>query len=465
MKIAVFSINPIYPKIVTGGASKHLYHITRQLGARGHSIEIYCAQTEESKEPFTWSKNVLVCPNLPFDLPFPQPYALSGPDLALITERLSMGVNNADRFYIHDGEWLIPDIYTDIPTITSFRDNIYPESVLGTFITKADEVICVSPYSAAVIKNTAGRFFPALNQRIHQVNNGIDFSQFRHRDSTALAREFGLDLDRDEILLHPHRPERGKGLFETVHIANKLVHQHGLSNLKVLVPAWVEEMVSEEEKAFYSEILTLMQDLDVEENFIFFPWLPNDRMPELYSLADVTLCMGTIVEAFGNVAYESLACGTPSIVANVGVHRTMMPDDLITKVHPGDIESAVQCALEIFDQDVFVSKEATDFIHSHMDFRQQIDDYVRIIENCSKRERIQFGEKSNTDQQNFTLAPWCYFNGTRIYHDFHSKFEEEPDLCELANDHEVITYDLAIESGVSQSTWESWIARSFIVNH
>lgn len=52
-------------------------------------------------------------------------------------------------------------------------------------------------------------------------------------------------------------------------------------------------------------------------------------MAAYYAAGEVTLCLGSMVEAFGNVAYESLVCGTPSIAARVGVHRGQLPDDLI----------------------------------------------------------------------------------------------------------------------------------------
>ncbi len=67
---------------------------------------------------------------------------------------------------------------------------------------------------------------------------------------------------------------------------------------------------SQGEADFYGEMIRLMVDLDVRDHFVFVPWIPAARMPELYSLGQVTLCLGNIVEAFGNVAYESLACGT-----------------------------------------------------------------------------------------------------------------------------------------------------------
>lgn len=465
MKIAIFSINPIFPEVVTGGASKHLYHIARHLGKRGHVVEIFCAQAEKNHDPFTWAENVMVYPVLPFDLPFPQPYAVSGPDLALITERLSEGLRKADRLYIHDGEWLLSDIYADIPTISSFRDNVYPESVLGTFVTKADEVICVSPYSAAVIEHTAGRFFPDLHNRIHQVNNGIDFSQYSQRDPKSLAKELGVDSEEDVILLHPHRPEPGKGLSETVRVVGRLVHQEGMANLQVLVPEWIGGMTSSGEKAYHNAMLRLMKDLGVQENFKFIPWLKNNRMPELYSLGAVTLCLGNIVEAFGNVAYESLACGTPSIVARVGVHRTLMLDELIAKVHYGDTDAAVDHVLEIVNRGYQVSQEVLGYLKSHMDFDQQIDAYVKIIENCTKRERLAFSTPEKGVGQEYQLAPWCYIDGDRIFHDFRGAFEPAPHLAKLIMKQNAITKEFAINSGVSELKWETWLERTWIVSN
>ncbi|MFW5714078.1 MAG: glycosyltransferase family 4 protein [Brevefilum sp.] len=463
MKIIIFSINPIFPDVITGGASKHLFHIARHLGRRRHAVEIYCAQVDTSQEVFSWAENVRVFPVLPFDLPFPQPYAISGPDLALITERLRHGLNDADRFYIHDGEWLIPDIYADLPTVSSFRDNIYPESVLGSFVTKADEVICVSPYSASIIEQTAGRFFPDLKNRIHQVNNGIDFKQFFPSNPETLAQDLGLDPERDVILLHPHRPEPGKGLSETVRLAESLVHKQGLSNIKILVPEWIDGMVSSGEKTYHNQMLQLMKELGVNDHFQFIPWLPNERMPELYSLGMVTLCLGNIVEAFGNVAYESLACGTPSIVARVGVHRTLMPDDLIAKVHYGDTNSAVDHVLQIMENGSQVCQETLRFMHDHMDFEEQINSYVRIIENCEKRKNLAFSVSKSGEDQSYQLAPWCYFDGNRIFHDFRGTFEPAPDLVRLFEKRSAINRTLAFRSGISERKWKAWLDRTFIV--
>jgi len=465
MKIVMFSINPIFPDVVTGGASKHLHHIARNLGAKGHTVEILCAQAQRNKHQssFFWAENVSVFPVLPFHLPFPQPYAVSGGDLAIIIEKVSAALQDADRFYIHDGEFLIPDVYEFLPTITSFRDNIYPESVLGSFIGKADDVICVSAYSKAVIEHTAGRFYPELKDRMHLVNNGVDLEVFSPIDATSLAEQLKVDPESEIILLHPHRPEIGKGLPETIKLVDRLVNQFGLSNIKVLVPEWIGSMASEQDSEFYNTMMHFMQDLGLRERFMFISWMPLKRMPELYSLGRVTLCLGNIVEAFGNVAYESLACGTPSIVARVGVHRSLMPDDLISKVHFGDVAGAAERVMAILQGEQPSHSDVVAYLRKNLNFSLQVETYSEIITTCKKRHRLDFDLSVVDRQQEFQLAPWCYFDGDRLFHDFQGKFTVASQLAALLGRSESISQDEAVTAGIEIKTWNDWVTKTWIV--
>ena len=463
MKIVIFSINPIFPEMVTGGASKHLYHIARFLGQEGHNVEIVCAQADGSHETFEWTENVTVFPVLPFHLPFPQPYAISGGELALIVDRLAEHIESADRFYIHDGEFLLPDLYANIPTVISFRDNIYPESVLGSFISRADEILCVSEFSASVITATAGRFYTGLTDRIHQVNNGIDYSVYKPVDSTSLAQRLGVDPAKESILLHPHRPEPGKGLPETIRVADQLVHQYGVENLKILVPEWIESMVSSGEAVFQAEMLALMDELAVRDHFQFIPWISQTEMPALYSLGKATLCLGSIVEAFGNVAYESLACGTPSIVAKVGVHRTLLPEDMIEKVAFGDTKDVAEKVFAIIQEKRQVPDSTIQYLRTHLDFEKQVRTYAEVITSATKRPPLVFSHPHPSHDRKFILAPWCYFKGDRFYHDFHNRFSPAGKLLDLAKDGKAFTASDAGRLDVANTVWERWIDDTVIV--
>jgi len=463
MKIVMFSINPIYADVITGGASKHLFHVARYLGGQGHEIEILCAKPVGGGEPFYWDECVHVTPSLPFHLPFPQPYAISGADLALITQKISDALEDADRFYVHDGEWLIPDVYQSVPTIISFRDTIYPESVLGSFIGKGDDVICISPYSESVIKNTAGRFYPGLNQRIHLVYNGIDFEVFSKKNIESLAFELGVNPDEDIIILHPHRPEPGKGLEEAIQVVSQLVNDYHYKNVKALIPEWIGEMVSQGEQVFYQSMMDLMIDLGVRENFLFFPWMPNNRMPELYSLGDVTFCLGSFVETFGNVAYESLACQTPSVVANVGVHRTLMPDDLLDKVDYGDIDGAAGRVLAILKGEPKPWENINRYLRSNLDFNHQVTTYSEIILNCRKRDPLKFLSPEIDAKSSYQLAPWCYFKNGNIYHDYHAETSAAGILADMLEEKDVINYKEAEREGITKAEWDHWIEKTWII--
>jgi glycosyltransferase involved in cell wall biosynthesis len=347
--------------------------------------------------------------------------------------------------------------------VTSFRDNIYPESVLGTYVGKADEVICVSGYSADVIRYTAGRFFPDLLERIHQVNNGIDFEMFKPVDSSALASQLGVDPQEDVIVLHPHRPEPGKGLPETIRVIDQLVHRHGQTKVKALVPEWIDSMVSTDEASFYQQMTRLMDELGVRDHFVFVPWMPQETMPMLYSLGDVTLCLGNFVEAFGNVAYESLACGTPSIVARVGVHRTMMPDNLIDKVDFGDVDGAAERVMDILGGKANDQAEVLDYLRSTMDFHRQVSTYAEIITQCEKRELLMFSMPHYGEDQSYILAPWCYIAGERIYHDFHQGYEKDAVLIQLLHEREMISQAEATNRGVNAGQWQKWLENTWLV--
>ncbi len=463
MKIVIFSINPIFPDMVTGGASKHLYSIARHLGAQGHDVEILCARPAGEPAPFRWAEGVRVFPVLPFHLPFPQPYAIGGGDLALIVQKVSQALAAADRFYIHDGELLLPDIYSQIPTVTSFRDNVYPESVLGSFIGKFDELVCVSLFSAEVILATSGQFYPGLRGRLHQVNNGIDFELFKPVPMPGLRKRLGLAAGDGPILLHPHRPEPGKGLPETIRLAERLVHGRGYSHLKVLVPKWIGSMVSAGEAQFYRQMLDLMASLEIRDHFHFIPWTPPGQMPALYSLGDLTLCLGNIVEAFGNVAYESLACGTPSLVARVGVHRTLLPDELIDKVSFGDLDSAVEKADALLRDGRRVSPETLDYLHQQMDFNKQVRAYAQIITGAAKRPPLPFRVPAPGPGSMYQLAPWCDLAGDRIYHDYRGQFEPAGDLARVFGGGRQASAARAEALGISETTWQGWVEKTYIV--
>ena len=206
----------------------------------------------------------------------------------------------------------------------------------------------------------------------------------------------------------------------------------------------------------------MMVDLDVVDHIQFIRWMRIDEMPELYSLADMTLCLGNIVEAFGNVAYESLACGTPSIVARAGVHRTLLPEELIDKVHYGDIDDAVQRIMAYFKGKKKPSEPIRAYLQSELNYEKQVESYARIISQSQKREQLKFSPLQPTLNQAFMLAPWCYFDGERIYHDFRAVLKTVKSWQNQLTTKKI--YQTRSNSDLDFSElWDEWIEMTYIV--
>lgn len=463
MKIVCFSINPIFPDRITGGASKHLMRLAAHLAGKGHELVLLAAEAQGGQQPFLVGERVLVKPILPFHLPFPQPYQIPPADLARMCELISAELRDADRFYIHDGELLLPFLYSGVPTIISFRDNNYPESILGSFICQADAVIAVSDFSAATLKASAGRVLPALSSRIHTVLNGIDPEVFYPADPTPIYARFGLNPREQRVILHPHRPEAGKGLFETIQVVDLLKHEYGFDNLVVLVPQWLGEMGGEAENSFHKQILAELEKLQLRDNFIFHAWMTQTEMAAYYSAGELTLCLGSMVEAFGNTAYESLACGTPTIAARVGVHRSQLPDDLLEKVDYGDTKAAAAAAARILREHVRVEGEQLERIRDIFSLERQLEAYERII--CAA-EKQPFPESIplRIDKDSFfALAPWCYLSARGIFNDYHARYYHIPALQNLLERSSLITPEERGRSGISFQAVMEWYQLGLLV--
>ncbi|NDJ34163.1 MAG: glycosyltransferase family 4 protein [Chloroflexi bacterium] len=434
MKIVMFAINPLYPDQVLGGAPKHLHNVAVHLGELGHQVRVYCTQ-DESPIPFNWHANVTVLPQLRFSLPFPLPYDIPAYHFANAIADIAGDLRDAERFYMHDGELLFAPITSHAPSVVSLRDNVYPETMVGAFNFTGDALIAISQYSAATYSATAGRFYPDWGERLHVVNNGLDWERFRPMQPERIFEYVSVDPAQHAILLHPHRPEPSKGLERTIAVADRLIKTHGIDNLRVLTPRWVDSATSSEVTAYLDKLRRMIKERGIEEHFVFHGWIPQSLMHEYYNLGDVLLAPGHFAEAFGNVPYESLGCGTPAIVARVSTHRSLLPDALIDKVHYGDDETMAAIAADIIKTGRRTSPETMAYLHEHYGIAAQLAAYADIILNTQKRGPLAYRFTPQTADTRYVLAPWCYTWNGNVFHDYKAEHTLMPDLVRLVTEH------------------------------
>ncbi|MDX1991450.1 MAG: glycosyltransferase family 4 protein [bacterium] len=427
----MFSINPLFPSYVMGGAPKHLQNIALHLGEEGHNVKILCTQVGGTEKPFQWHERVTVLPVLRFKQPFPQPYATPAYNLAAALQDMGDALQNADRFYMHDGEFLFPYAYQHVPTVVSLRDNVYPETLLGSFLFQGDKLILISEYSRQYYLNTTGRFFPDLDSRIEVVHNGLDWDKFKPTEAGQILNILPVEPGAQPIVLHPHRPEESKGIRQTIAVADLLVNQYGFRDLLVLAPKWLDLQLTPELRAFYDEIQGEILLRGLERNFLFHDWIPQELMPEYFSLGTVTLSLGNFVESFGNAVYESLGCGTPTIAARISTHRELLPDHLLDKVDYGDIETAAHLAAQIIRERRQPSPETLAYLYAHYSIEKQLAGYASIILNAERSAPLTYQHPTLDEQTRYQLAPWCYLASQGIYHDFRADYYTGTELRRL----------------------------------
>lgn len=427
----MFSINPLWPDRVMGGAPKHLQNIAVHLGEMGHDVVVLATQRTETDEPFHWHERVQVKPALPFKQPFPQPYAVPAYDMANVLQTVGEHLTDAERFYMHDGEFLFPYAYRHVPTVVSLRDNVYPETLLGGFLFQGDQLVLISDYARQYIEQTVGRFFPDLPERISVIHNGIDWSCFRAAQPTRILEAIPVNTAEHAIVLHPHRPEETKGIWQTIAVAEQLVHRYSVGNLRVLVPRWIDHDSSDDLRDFYRRVKAEIERHSLSEHFIFHDWVPQELMPEYYSLGHVMLALGSFVESFGNAVYESLGCGTPAIAARISSHRELLPDHLVDKVDFNDNDRAAQIAAEIIIQKRRTSPETLAYLHERYGVQEQLERYAEVILNARQRAPLRYQLTPIGETTLFALPIWCYRTRRGIYHDFRGCYSSDQAFQEI----------------------------------
>jgi teichuronic acid biosynthesis glycosyltransferase TuaC len=137
-----------------------------------------------------------------------------------------------------------------------------------------------------------------VEDRVRVLRNGVDLTLFRPADRDTARRALGLT-----------KP--------TLLAVGNLV---SLKRHRMMVEALVGlpgvDLVIVGEGPERTAIETLARERRVADRVRLLGHLPQDRLPEIYSAADVLLLVSTH-EGWPNVLLESMACGTPAIVSDI----------------------------------------------------------------------------------------------------------------------------------------------------
>ena len=164
--------------------------------------------------------------------------------------------------------------------------------------------------------------YDAHHDQVAVVPPGVDLDLFSPGPQAAARR--ALDVPDDAyLLLFVGRIQPLKAPHVLLRAAARLVERDPALRDRLVVA--VVGGPSGSGLARPEALQALAADLGLTSSVRFVPPVPQERLPDWYRAADVTV-VPSYSESFGLVAIESQACGTPVVAASVGGLRTAVAD-------------------------------------------------------------------------------------------------------------------------------------------
>jgi glycosyltransferase involved in cell wall biosynthesis len=468
MEIVFFSGIPFFPRHTTGGAQQSLGKVVRYLGKRGHHIRILSSARAGCDQPFTLAEGVEVLPILQVQH-FPEvcnttPYNLT--HLILDTQKI---LATADVLYILDAVLPFSFLYENIPTVQSFRNFIYSDTLANGLSFRRDRLLVNSNYMKGCAVDTMSIFCPQVTERMEVIPNGFDLDVFKPVDPQPLAERLGIP-DGVIPLLYPHRPDPRKGIYHVLDVLALYRQRCGKDGdrLRLLIPQW-HDGASENDSDPYDRIMPYAKEREVDDLLIFHPWLESADLPAYFSLGRVTFCLGTFPETFGNVHLESIACGTPPIITRVAAYRSSLPESLVAKVDPGDLEGAVD-ALERLLQDPPDPEIGRRYVQAHYNQQQMVEDHERVFTQTRRLAPLPDRIIPPWHGADLLAVPaWCY-RGTRgYYNDYLDDYVQDAtlqqllDCSDLDGQHAISVAQAELASGLNRQQLDHLVRSGLLV--
>lgn len=386
-RLLVFQSRPFPPASGLDGSEAVLLDLLRHFSTIGVRVTVYCTRRPDGREELELFPKVVVRAVLRFGADYPNIYDASPSALVDVIRVLQSAAEEHDALYIHDSNLRFTGIGADRPVIAAAFDLVYGHTLAGVLSFTGDRLIAISDYLGQCLDQLFRQFDPARAEALQVINTGFADQQFGPRDARSMRQRLRLAPDAIPVLC-PHRLDPAKGFYEAVsalELLRKRLRPDVYRRVRLLIPMRTPPGESTDPSDRRPDILRYADDLGAAEQVHCHAWISRRDMAEYYSLGVATLCVGTFVEAFGNVHVESTLCGTPAIVSRVGAQRTTVPEGLSRKVDPGDADSIAEHLAEIIGREERAGDDVHAYLREKFDAQRMFDDYGRVLLGTGKR--------------------------------------------------------------------------------
>ena len=317
-----------------GGMSVYVGEIARELGQRGHYVDIFTRlQDPEANQILKVYENVRLVhlrAGNNGSMSKLEVYPIL-PDLFHELERFRR-VEGVHYDLVHSHYWLsgrvgayaqkrwrVPHIVTfhTLGAVKNNTDGVEREPELR-IVTERELVKTCHCIIAATEreKEQLIHYYHAAPDSIRVVPCGVNLGLFRPSDKVLSRQRLGLD-QKGSLLLHVGRFAPSKG---TDRLLEAMTYLQDGGPFRLLIIGGDDFQTPEARR-----LHKLTQECGLQESVTFVGRIEHEKLVTYYSAADL-LVVPSRYESFCLVALESLACGTPVVATRVGALETIVKE-------------------------------------------------------------------------------------------------------------------------------------------
>jgi D-inositol-3-phosphate glycosyltransferase len=338
LKIAMLSVHSCPTRRLggkdAGGMSVYIRELARELGRRGHSVDIYARAHDPTDDQIVElgenARLIHLEAGEVEDIHKLVVYSYLADflcELESFTERHGLQYDLIHSHYWLSG-WLgrCMQPFWDVPHITMFHTLGVVKNAVGMgedepeLRIRAEKALARDCHRIIAAtekeKDDLVRYYDAPSETIKVIPCGVNLDLFQPVDKGMARRQLGFD--DDGIILFVGRIDPLKGIDRLLTAMTYLEKRQGL---RLVIIGGDDDSEAEVER-----LRRLSQKLHIQDSVTFAGPVGQEDLPYYYSAAHVCV-IPSYHESFGLVALESLACGTPVVAAGVGGIESVVRQD------------------------------------------------------------------------------------------------------------------------------------------
>jgi len=240
-------------------------------------------------------------------------------------------------------------------------------------LTAADNTYGIIAISRQV-KASAMETYHLPDERIHLIWNGFDPERFKvlpEVTKEAVLAEFGLTGADKPLISFAGKFTGFKGIDVLLKAA--AIYEKVLPGVQTILAGHGE---------LWNELHALRKELNLQ-GIHFLGHQPQQKVARIYNAADVSI-VPSRAEAFGLVAIEALACGTPVVATNAGGLPDFINEDVGTLVPVDDPDSLAAAIVAEIEDGTKRSKGiyASQYALNNFTWAQQVAKMIKLYKSA-----------------------------------------------------------------------------------